>query len=70
MTRRTALRFRPQLEQLEERFTPGTLIIQPPSFINPNTGLAVPDDAKPGLKTAQAHTGGVVTWFINPTTGF
>jgi hypothetical protein len=69
MTRRTAPRFRPHLDQLEDRLTPGTLLVQPPGFIDRNIGLAVPDDAKPGLKTAQAHTGGVISWFINPNVG-
>jgi hypothetical protein len=69
MTRRPAPRFRPQLEPLEDRLSPGTLLVQPPSFIDQNIGLAVPNNAKPGLKTAQAHTGGVITWFINPDVG-
>jgi hypothetical protein len=69
MKRRTAPRFRPQVEPLEDRLAPGTLLVQPPSFINKNIGLAVPDAAKPGLKTAQEHTGGVITWFINPNVG-
>jgi hypothetical protein len=58
------------MEQLEDRVTPGTLLVQPPGFINPNIGLAVPNDAKPGLKTAQANTGGVITWFIDQNIGF
>jgi hypothetical protein len=69
MTRRTPPRFRPCLDQLEDRITPGTLLIQPPSFINKGVSLAVPDDAKPGLKTAQAQSGGVITWFIDQNIG-
>jgi hypothetical protein len=62
MSDRSKKRFRPQLEQLEDRLSPGTLLVTPPSFINPNVNLAVPDDAKPGLNAAQVHTHGVITW--------
>jgi hypothetical protein len=62
---RPRTRFRPHLQPLEDRDTPGTLLVTAPSFIDPNVGLAVPDDAKPGLTTAEARTDGVIVW--NPT---
>ena len=62
MTDRSPNRFRPQLQPLEGRDQPGTLLVAPPGFINPNVGLAVPDDAKPGLSAAETHTHGVIVW--------
>jgi len=62
-TRRPQPRTRPELEQLEDRLAPATLIITPaPGFIDPLTNLNHPIKAMHGLTTAQAHTHGVITW--------
>src|SRR5262249_19699039 len=58
-----------RLESLESRATPGFLTVTPRAgFIDPLTNLAVPHDAQPGLHSAQVHTGGAITWFIDPLT--
>jgi hypothetical protein len=62
MTARSKKRSVPWFERMEDRRTPGTLMITPPAFIDPVAGLAVPDLAKPGLQMAQDHTKGVVAW--------
>jgi hypothetical protein len=62
MKRYTHKSVRLALEQLEDRLTPGLLIVTPSSgFIDPLSGL-VRDAAQAGLTTAQAQTHGVITW--------
>jgi hypothetical protein len=59
-----------ELERLEERNAPGSLSVTPPAGpIASAASLAVPDAAQPGLHAAQVHTGGVITWFIDPVAG-
>jgi hypothetical protein len=57
------------VEALEDRWTPATLTVRP--YIEQDNLVVVREitpSAKPGLTTAQAHTGGVVQWSLaNPT---
>jgi hypothetical protein len=62
-------RIRRTLEVLEGRDAPATLTVRP--YIEQDNLVIVREitpAAKPGLTTAQAHTGGVVHWSLaNPT---
>jgi hypothetical protein len=51
-----------QIQKLEERIAPGTLTVSPPNSISDGTSNTVVNTAKPGLQTATAHNGGVITW--------
>ena len=55
-------------ERLEARDVPGTLNVTPPApFIDPTVEFVkVPDAAQPGLHSAQVHTGGVISWYVDP----
>ena len=57
------------LERLEARDVPGTLSVTPSApFIDPSVDLIkVPDAARPGLHSAQVHSGGVISWFVDPS---
>ena len=60
-------KWRPEVEQLEDRFAPAALTLRPPGFINELSDLIVvqvSDKAMHGLTTAQTHTGEVVTWSL------
>jgi hypothetical protein len=56
------------LERLEAREVPGTLKVTPPvPFIDPSVDFVkVPDAARPGLHSAQVHSGGVISWYVDP----
>jgi hypothetical protein len=51
-----------EIRKLEERIAPGTLAVSPPNSISDGTSNTITDAAKPGLQTAEEHSGGVVTW--------
>jgi hypothetical protein len=57
------------LKRLEVREVPGTLNVTPPApFIDPTVEFVeVPDAAQPGLHSAQVHSGGVISWFVDPS---
>lgn len=57
------------LERLEVREMPGTLNVTPPvPFIDPTVEFVkVRDAAQPGLHSAQIHSRGVISWFVNPS---
>jgi hypothetical protein len=64
-------RVRHALERLEAPDVPGTLKVTPPTpFIDPSVDfIKVPDAARPGLHSAQVHSGGVISWFVDPSDG-
>jgi hypothetical protein len=62
-------RVRLSLEALEDRWAPATLTVTPNGlpWVEPDTWPITQEitaAAKPGLTTAQAHTGGVVKWSL------
>ena len=60
-------RARLSVEALEHRDAPATLTVSPPGWINPDTEPIVKEvtaSAKPGLATAEVHSGGVVQWSL------
>lgn len=62
-------RFRPQLEQLEGRLTPATLTVRPWSDPADPLVVQITAAAQPGLRTAAAHSGGVVEWSLGDAGG-
>jgi hypothetical protein len=68
MTTSPTSRIRLTVEGLEDRRAPATLTITP--YIEQDNLVVVREvtpSAKPGLTTAQAHTGGLVQWSLaNP----
>jgi hypothetical protein len=54
--RKGVKKVRLELERLEDRLTPGTLVVNPVGAGKGVTVEAMPDAAKPGLQTAQTST--------------
>jgi hypothetical protein len=57
-----------QVEQLEDRVTPGLLTVTPRVVSEGGVATLVADAAMHGLTNAQAHTAGVIIWMPGGTT--
>ena len=62
---RDEMRWRLEVEEFEDRLTPATLTVTPPSFAFADGSVRfITNSAQPGLTTAQLHTAGVVMWSL------
>jgi hypothetical protein len=71
MTSNQKNRFRPSVEVLESRDAPATLTLSPPGWSDPDPTpieREITASAKPGLETAEGHSGGVVQWSLSGVT--